>query len=58
MQENENREPNNTRTASYPYRYPMARAPSIGGIISAQPEFQEMPANIDISPHNEIKVDW
>ena len=36
----------------------MAQAPSLDGIISAQPEFEEKPANIDITPHNEIKVDW
>lgn len=58
MQENENPEPNNMRTTSCPHPYPMAQALSIDGIISAQPEFQEMPANTDITPHNEIKVDW
>ena len=58
LQENENHEPNNVRTASYPCPHPMAQAPSLDGIISAQPEFQEKPANIDITPHNEIKVDW
>ena len=57
-QENENHEPNNVRTASYPRPHPMAQAPSLDGIISAQPEFEEKPANIDITPHNEIKVDW
>ena len=39
MQENENHEPNNVRTASYPHPHPMAQAPSLDGIISAQPEF-------------------
>lgn len=38
-QENENHEPNNVRTASYPCPHPMAQAPSLDGIISAQPEF-------------------
>ena len=41
-----------------PRPHPMAQAPSLDGIISAQPEFEEKPANIDITPHNEIKVDW
>lgn len=58
MQENENPEPNNMRTASCPHPYPMAQALSIDGIISVQLEFQEVPANIDISPCYEIKVDW
>lgn len=58
LQENENHEPNNMRTASYPLPYPMAQAPSFDGIISARPEFYRMLANIDITPHNEIKVDW
>lgn len=58
MQENEKHEPNNVRTASYPHPHPMAQAPSIDGIISTQPEFQEMPANVDITPRYEIKVDW